>query len=171
MLQLGTEKINLTEIPLFRGVEDAALGNVRDWISYYRDGQKVCVQGEPADNLIVILRGEIQVLSRDMSMVTRRTSDVVGEQGFLSPDACRTADAFARGTVSGETKCSFIACPARCAFSGNFLEGTTTRSPLPWAVAGITVALMTNKAINNRLNIFSNNISLNSLGILITHGE
>jgi class 3 adenylate cyclase len=99
MLHLGTEKIDLTGIPLFRGVEDAALGDVRDWVFYYRDGQKVCVQGEPADNLIVIMRGEIQVLSRDMSMVTRRTSDVVGEQGFLSPEACRTADAFARGTV------------------------------------------------------------------------
>lgn len=49
--------------------------------------------------MIVILRGEIQVLSQDMSMVTRRQSDVVGEQGFLSPSACRTADAFARGTV------------------------------------------------------------------------
>jgi class 3 adenylate cyclase len=99
MLHQGTDKIDLTEIPLFRGVEDAGLGDAREWISYYRDGQKVCVQGEPADSMIVILRGEIQVLSRDMSMVTRRAPDVVGEQAFLSLDACRTADAFARGTV------------------------------------------------------------------------
>ena len=99
MLHLGTEKIDLTEIPLFRGVECADFGDVRDWVFYFRDGQKIFVQGDPADSMIVILRGEIHVLSRDMSMVTRRRSDVVGEQGFLSPSAFRTADAFARGTV------------------------------------------------------------------------
>jgi class 3 adenylate cyclase len=99
MLQLGTEKIDLTRIPLFRGVEDAAIGGAGEWVFYFRDGQKIFTQGEPAESMIVILRGEIQVLSQDMSMVTRRQFDVVGEQGFLSPSACRTADAFARGTV------------------------------------------------------------------------
>jgi len=43
-------------------------------------------------------------------------------------------------------------------------------APLPSPVAGITAALMTSKAINNRLNIFSKNISC-SLSRLITHGE
>jgi class 3 adenylate cyclase len=99
MSQQGTEKIDLTRIPLFHGVEDAAFGVAGDWVLYFRDGQKIFAQGEPAESMIVILRGEVQVLSRDMSMVTRRQSDVVGEQGFLSPSASRTADAFARGTV------------------------------------------------------------------------
>lgn len=99
MLQLGTEKIDLTRIPLFQGVESAAFGGAAEWVFYFRDGQKIFTQGEPAESMIVILRGEIQVLSQDMSMVTRRQSDVVGEQGFLSSKACRTADAFARGTV------------------------------------------------------------------------
>lgn len=99
MFRLGTEKIDLTRIPLFRGVEDAALSGVAEWVFYFRDGQKIFTQGEPAESMIVILRGEIQVLSQDMSIVTRRQSDIVGEQGFLSPSTCRTADAFARGTV------------------------------------------------------------------------
>jgi class 3 adenylate cyclase len=99
MAQHGTAKVDLAKIPLFDGVESAAIGNVEDWLFYYHDGQKVCVQGEPADNMVVILRGEVQVLSQDMSMVTRRAPDVVGEQGFLTPDARRTADAVARGTV------------------------------------------------------------------------
>ena len=99
MLQRGTEKIDLTRIPLFRGVEDTAIGGAGEWVSFFRDGQKIFAQGEPAESMFIILRGEIQVLSQDMSMVTRRQSDVVGEQGFLSPSACRTADAFARGTV------------------------------------------------------------------------
>jgi class 3 adenylate cyclase len=99
MLQLGTEKTDLRRIPLFRGVEDAALGGAGEWVFYFRDGQKIFTQGEPVESMIVILRGEIQVLSRDMSMVTRRQSDVVGEQGFLSANGSRTADAFARGTV------------------------------------------------------------------------
>ena len=100
MLNFGTTKIDLAKIPLFDGVDDAVIGGkVEDWLFFYHDGQKVCVKGEPADNMIVILRGEIQILSEDMSMVTRRAADVVGEQGFLSRDACRTADAIARGTV------------------------------------------------------------------------
>lgn len=98
-MRLDGEKIDLTVIPLFRGIEDAALGDVRNWIFYYRDGQMVCTQDEPADSMVVILQGEIQVLSKDMSMVTRRAPDVIGEQGFLSAASCRTADAFARGTV------------------------------------------------------------------------
>ena len=93
MLQRGTEKIDLTRIPLFRGVEDAAIGGAGEWVFYFRDGQKIFAQGELAESMIVILRGEIQVMSQDMSMVTRRQSDVIGEQGFLSPSACRTADA------------------------------------------------------------------------------
>lgn len=99
MLHLGSEKVDLTRITLFRGVEDAAFGDAGNWVSYFRDGHKIFAQGEFAENMIIILRGEIQVLSQDMSMVTRRQSDVVGEQGFLSSRSCRTADAFARGTV------------------------------------------------------------------------
>jgi class 3 adenylate cyclase len=99
MVQHGTAKVDLAKIPLFDGVESAVIGNIEDWLFFYRDGQKVCVQGEPADSMIVILRGEIQILSQDMFLVTRSARDVVGEQGFLTPDACRTADAIARGTV------------------------------------------------------------------------
>jgi hypothetical protein len=63
----GTEKIELTGIPLFRGVEDAVYGNLGDWVFYFRDGQKIFAQGEPADSMIVILRGEIQVLDTEKS--------------------------------------------------------------------------------------------------------
>ncbi len=77
MLRSGTAKIDLAKIPLFDGVDDAVTaGKVEDWLFFCHDGQKVCVQGEPADNMIVILRGEIQILSEDMSMVTRRAPDV-----------------------------------------------------------------------------------------------
>src|SRR5258707_502943 len=100
MADRGLTKIDLGRIPLFRDIDTVTIDrDVEDWIFFYRDGQRVCVQGEPADSLIVILRGEVQILSQDMSMVTRRFPEVVGEQGFLSADVCRTADAIARGTV------------------------------------------------------------------------
>ena len=34
MSHLGTEKIDLTRIPLFRGVEDGAFGDAGDWVFY-----------------------------------------------------------------------------------------------------------------------------------------
>lgn len=93
-------KIDLSKIPLFAGIDTAVIGShVEDWLFFYHDGQKICVQGELADSMIVILRGDVQILSQDMFMVTRRAPDVVGEQGFLAATACRTADAIARGTV------------------------------------------------------------------------
>jgi CRP-like cAMP-binding protein len=61
MLHPGTAKIDLKGIPLFRGVEDAVFGDVGDWVFYFRDGQKIFAQGEPADSMIVVLRGEVQV--------------------------------------------------------------------------------------------------------------
>ncbi len=99
MLHFGTEKIDLTQISLFHGVEDSVLENAAEWVSYFRDGQKIYSQDDAAESLIVVLRGEIQILSQSMSMVTRRQYEIVGEQGFLSSKACRTADALARGTV------------------------------------------------------------------------
>jgi class 3 adenylate cyclase len=99
MLHLGTEKIDLAQIPPFHGMEDSLLENAADWVFYFSDGQKIFAQGDPVESLIVIVRGEIQILSQAMSMVTRRQHETVGEQGFLSSKACRTADAFARGTV------------------------------------------------------------------------
>ncbi len=99
MSHLRSKTINLTQIPLFCGVEDIAIGSASDWVSYFRDGQKIFAQGDAVESLIVILRGEIQISSQAMSMRTRQQHEVVGEQGFLSLTARRSADAVASGTV------------------------------------------------------------------------
>ena len=93
-------QIDLSLVPLFAGVEDvAASTNAREWLHFYRDGENICVQGAPADCMIVILHGEVAILSEDSFLVTRRAPDVLGEQGFLNSNSCRTANAVARGTV------------------------------------------------------------------------
>jgi class 3 adenylate cyclase len=93
-------QIDLSHVPLFAGVEDDAVtADAREWLYFYRDGESVCVQGAPADCMIVILHGEVAIISEDSFLVTRRAPDVLGEQGFLNPDSCRTANAVARGTV------------------------------------------------------------------------
>ena len=99
MSHLRSETIDLTQIPLFCGVEDSALGSASDWVSYFRDGQRIFAQGDAVESLIVILRGEIQISSQAMSMRTRRQHEIVGEQGFLSSTDCRSADAVACETV------------------------------------------------------------------------
>ena len=92
--------IDVAKIPLFAGVDVARVQTqIENWICFYRDGQNLFVQGESANDIVVILRGEVQILSLDMFMVTRRAPEVVGEQGFLTTDSCRTATAIARGTV------------------------------------------------------------------------
>jgi len=93
-------EIDLAKIPLFCGVEEAAIGDsLSEWLHFYHDGQSIVLQGEPADSLIVILHGEVAILSSDTFLVTRRAPDVIGEQGFLASDSRRTATAVARGTV------------------------------------------------------------------------
>jgi adenylate cyclase len=93
-------KIDLSKIPLFAGVDTSAFGgDIADWLYFHYDGQSICVEGEPTDSMIVILHGEVAIVSQDEFLVTRRAPDVLGEQGFLAPDACRTASAIARGTV------------------------------------------------------------------------
>jgi len=92
-------KVDLSRIPLFEGIDDRVIAVDQDWLSYYHDKQNIYIQGEPADSLIVILHGQAEILSEDTYLVMRRASDVVGEQGFLTPDERRTATVVARGTV------------------------------------------------------------------------
>jgi class 3 adenylate cyclase len=99
-VRMPDAKIDLSKVPLFAGVDTSTFGSdATDWLCFYYDGQNVCVEGEPADSMIVILHGEVAILSQDTFLVTRRAPDVLGEQGFLAEDACRTASAVARGTV------------------------------------------------------------------------
>lgn len=96
----NSAKIDLTKIPLFFGVdEDAIGGSLSEWLHFYHDGQTIVIEGEPADSMIVILHGEVAIMCSDTFLVTRRAPDVIGEQGFLAADSCRTATAVARGTV------------------------------------------------------------------------
>lgn len=93
-------QIDISNLPIFAGVEDFAVSrDAPEWLHFYRDGESICVKGAPADCMIVILHGEVGILSEDSFLVTRSAPDVLGEQGFLNPDSCRTANAVARGTV------------------------------------------------------------------------
>jgi len=96
----NTLKINLADIPIFGGVDEAAIADgLPEWLRFYHDGQSIVVEGERADCMIVILHGEVAIMSSDTFLVTRRAPDVIGEQGFLAADCRRTASAVARGTV------------------------------------------------------------------------
>lgn len=96
----NSAKIDLAKIPLFFGVDEAAVGDsLTEWLHFYHDGQTIVIEGEPAGSMIVILHGEVAIMCSDTFLVTRRAPDVIGEQAFLAADSCRTASAVARGTV------------------------------------------------------------------------
>ena len=60
----NTAKIDLAKIPLFFGVDEAVVGdNLTEWLHFYHDGQTIVVEGEPADSMIVILHGEVAIMS------------------------------------------------------------------------------------------------------------
>lgn len=100
MATQGSTKIDLSNIPLFSGIDPDVIGvGVEDWSYFYYDGQSICTEGEQVNSMIVILHGEVAIMFQDTFLVTRRSPDVVGEQGFLTGDTCRTATALARGTV------------------------------------------------------------------------
>jgi class 3 adenylate cyclase len=95
-----TDSIDLGKIPLFSGVDETVIGDsLTEWPHFYHDGQNIFVEGDPAESLIVILHGEVAIISSDTFLVTRRAPEIIGEQGLLAADSCRTASAFARGTV------------------------------------------------------------------------
>jgi CRP-like cAMP-binding protein len=65
-------QIDLSHIPLFAGIDDLAVtADLQEWLHFYRDGEPICIKGAPADCMIVILHGEVAILSEDSFLVSR----------------------------------------------------------------------------------------------------
>jgi class 3 adenylate cyclase len=64
----------------------------------YADGEIILHEGMPADRLIVILRGTVEILRDGVFLVSRRANEIIGELGVLDNEVY-SATAMAWGTV------------------------------------------------------------------------
>jgi len=82
----------LGALPLFAGLEPAALTELRDHAEQValEAGSSLLHAGEPSDALYVVRNGRLQVLQNDVVLRELGRGDVVGELGFLI-DAPRSA--------------------------------------------------------------------------------
>jgi class 3 adenylate cyclase len=49
----------------------------------FRDGEVICHQGDPADSLLIICRGEVEVSSDRIHLITRKRPEIIGEQALV----------------------------------------------------------------------------------------
>ncbi len=90
---------DLRLLPMLEGVGDEVFGLItQDMIRHFSDGQALLHQGDEADNLIVLLRGQVRIENDGIYLVSRSPYDVVGEQAFLN-ETPRSATVIAQGMV------------------------------------------------------------------------
>lgn len=72
------------DIPLFSGVARRRLPSVTDAIAYFDPGETIIATGDAPRFITVILSGEVRVRRGGVHLVTRKRTDVLGEQAFVN---------------------------------------------------------------------------------------
>lgn len=89
----------IKSLDLFADLPDEHLDGITpELIHYYRDGDVIFQQGEEPSSLGIIVRGEVQIVSDGIYIVSRGREQVIGEQAFIN-SARRNASAIAVGAV------------------------------------------------------------------------
>ena len=97
----------LVRVPLFAGLDEAALLDVERLIRLRRHGagQLICAQGEPSDSVVLVRSGLAHAFvtsmdgSRTVEVARLRPGDVIGEVGVVT-DLPRLASVMARSEVA-----------------------------------------------------------------------
>lgn len=73
------------EVSLFRGIDESLWLTVAPTLRTrsFRDGEAICDEGDLADSLLIIWRGEVEVSSNRIHLITRRRPEIVGEQALV----------------------------------------------------------------------------------------
>ena len=89
----------LAEIPVLQNVPKALLRNLKPgMLRAYADGDIIIQEERPADHLIVILQGLVDIVRGNVFLVTRGANEMIGELGVVD-DVAYSATALARGKV------------------------------------------------------------------------
>jgi len=99
----------IANIPVLQNVPKNLLQQLApDMLRLYADGEIILQEGEPADRLIVILKGVVEIVRGGVFLVSRTANEIIGEQGVVD-DVAYSATAAAVGKVEA------LAIPAQLA--------------------------------------------------------
>ena len=86
-------------LPIFNGVPADLLQFITpEMVHFYNDGDIIFAEGADADNLVVLLHGQVRILVDGIFLVTREPYEVLGEQAFIN-QTTRSATVIAMGMV------------------------------------------------------------------------
>jgi len=89
----------LANIPVLQNVPKTLLRRLRPgMLRAYADGEMIIEEGRPADHLIVILQGVVDIVRGNVFLVSRNAHEMIGEQGVVD-GVVYSATAMARGKV------------------------------------------------------------------------
>ncbi len=89
----------VANIPVLQNVSPNLLRQLTpDMLCTYVDGEIILQEGKPADRLIVILQGTVEILRDGVFLVSRNANEIIGELGVLDNEVY-SATAVAWGTV------------------------------------------------------------------------
>jgi class 3 adenylate cyclase len=90
----------LSSLPLFANVPLELLQMVigEDAMRYYHDSDILCHQGDPPDNLFILLHGQARILTDGIFLIVRKPYEILGELAFIN-QMPRNATVIAQGAV------------------------------------------------------------------------
>jgi class 3 adenylate cyclase len=89
----------LSSLPLFAGVAPEVLALITpEMVRHYKHDEVIFYQGGAADSLVILLRGDAQIIADGVYLVRRQPYEIIGEQAFIN-ESYRTATAVAQGLV------------------------------------------------------------------------
>jgi CRP-like cAMP-binding protein len=99
-----------SKVPFFAGLVPSQLrsllldGNV----VAYREGDRLCLDGDPSAKLFIILAGEVVVVKEGVELARVRPVDIIGEMGVVTGERrCATVMAAQDATVLEIAKANF----------------------------------------------------------------
>lgn len=98
---LDSEKFNalIAAIPVLQNVPNHLLRQLApEMLRTYADGEVIIHEGMPAERLIVILQGTVEILRDSVFLVSRTANEIIGELGVMD-NVAYSATAVAWGTV------------------------------------------------------------------------
>jgi class 3 adenylate cyclase len=89
----------IANIPVLHNVPKNLLQQLTpEMLRLYADGEIILQEGEPADRLIVILKGAVEIVRGGVFLVSRAANEIIGEQGVVD-EVAYSATAVAVGKV------------------------------------------------------------------------
>jgi class 3 adenylate cyclase len=89
----------LANIPALQNVPPNLLRQLKPgMLRVYADGEMIIKEGQPADHLIVILQGVVDIMRGNVFLVSRSANEMIGEQGVVD-EVAYSATAVAHGKV------------------------------------------------------------------------